>query len=151
MKGYSQNLYFRQSCYYCPVKSFKSDSDITLGDYWGIKYISHDFYDNNGISLVMITSQKGKDIYDTLKKIDIETDYKDAIIDNPCIEKSSMVTIRRDIFFKRMHEENIIKLINELTYITLLHRVVFFIRNCLRNILRKMGLLSVVKSILRKS
>lgn len=37
LHGFVRNLYLRPSCYHCPSKSFKSESDYTLADFWGGK------------------------------------------------------------------------------------------------------------------
>ncbi len=58
------NLILRPSCYKCRYKSIYHQSDITIGDYWGIDKAVSGFNDDKGMSLVIINSQKGKKIFD---------------------------------------------------------------------------------------
>jgi coenzyme F420-reducing hydrogenase beta subunit len=117
MKGFLQDLYLRPSCYACSSKSLKSGSDITIGDYWGIQTVLPDFDDDKGVSLVMINTTKGEIIYKQLEKESIETTYFDASAGNPCIEKSVVIPLGRDVFFKRLNDENVMTLISKLTHI----------------------------------
>lgn len=63
-------LYFshyiqRECCFNCPYTNLKRVGDISLGDFWHWEKTSHqEFRDNKGISLVLINSSKGKEIFD---------------------------------------------------------------------------------------
>jgi coenzyme F420-reducing hydrogenase beta subunit len=117
MKGFLKDLYLRPSCYDCPSKSFKSGSDITLGDYWGIQDILPEFDDDKGVSLVMINSVKGQEVYNQLNTESIGTTYENALAGNPSIETSVRKTGKRDVFMKNMEAKDgsIIDLINKIT------------------------------------
>jgi hypothetical protein len=132
MKGFLHNLYLRPSCHECPAKNFRSDSDITLGDYWGIQYILPDFDDDKGVSLVMINTLKGKEYCSDLDVELAETSYTDAFRFNPCIEKSVKSNKNRSLFFQSMEKGNIIGLINKYTKRTLKELVIIFIRRGMR-------------------
>lgn len=54
----------RDSCYQCPFTNLKRCSDITVGDFWGWNKISTKFNDNKGVSLVLVNSDKGRDLLD---------------------------------------------------------------------------------------
>jgi coenzyme F420-reducing hydrogenase beta subunit len=149
MKGFLNNIYLRPSCYQCPTRCLRSGSDITLGDYWGIQNTVPEFDDDKGVSLVMINSQKGNLLYEQLEKEDRETTYTDACAGNPTIEKSEDEPLDRAVFFKRWQNEKIIPLINELTYISLCIRIRNKIISILSRVLRKIGLYSMVKSIVK--
>ena len=65
--GYLQKKNFaRPSCYDCRFKGFPRKSDITLADFWGIEKIAPSMDQDRGTSLVMINSDKGKSIFDSL-------------------------------------------------------------------------------------
>lgn len=53
----------RPSCFKCPYKNTERLADITLGDYWGIDELDRSFNDNKGVSLVIIQSEKGKQLF----------------------------------------------------------------------------------------
>lgn len=66
-KGFigKRSLFFRESCYNCSFKDFPRFSDISLGDFWGVKKK----YDNDkGTSVVMLNSKKGEYLFDLIKK-----------------------------------------------------------------------------------
>ena len=62
MKGFLADLYLRPSCYACPAKCGKSDSDITIGDFWGIQNYYPELDDDKGISLLIISNKNCKDL-----------------------------------------------------------------------------------------
>jgi hypothetical protein len=146
MRGFIQHLYLRLSCHNCPVRSLKSGSDITIADYWGIQKVLPEFYDKNGISLVMVNTDKGKAIYDLSGKNDRETTYAEALAGNPSIERSILPHKKRSLFFAKFHDKPIIPLIDKLTADSLQIRL----KNMMVPLLRKVGLLHLIKSLLRK-
>lgn len=68
----------RPSCYHCPYAKEQRISDITMGDFWGIENYDQDFSDNKGISFVMLNTQKGQEIFEDIKKEDLD-DKKETI------------------------------------------------------------------------
>lgn len=91
MRAFIKNLILTEKCFNCIFKN-KTNADITLGDFWGIKELYPEFYDNKGISLVIVRTYKGELMFEKIKdrmeyiKIDLEK----AIKYNPCICKSSI-------------------------------------------------------------
>lgn len=66
--GYLQSGNFaRPSCYECPFKGFPQKADITLADFWGIEKIDVSMDQDKGTSLVMINSDKGQRLFDSIK------------------------------------------------------------------------------------
>ena len=68
MRGFIQNIILRPSCYECRFKGVKRESDITLGDLWGAEKIVPDMFDDKGISVVIIQSEKGKKIWGSIQQ-----------------------------------------------------------------------------------
>ena len=96
--GFNQNLYLRNSCYSC---KYKLNSDIIVGDFWGIELSRPEIDDNKGISLVILTTKKGKEI---LKKIENKSEYfisnlENAILKNPNILSPSYENSARKDFY----------------------------------------------------
>lgn len=60
---YGHNM-LRPSCSTCPFTSTERVSDITIGDFWGINEVFPDFDDNQGVSLVLINTERGKKLFD---------------------------------------------------------------------------------------
>lgn len=75
----------RSACYNCLYTSYERVSDITGADLWG-GYKLKDFFDDRGVSLCLINSEKGLGIYDRVlksgglvKEINIE-DFKQPLL-----------------------------------------------------------------------
>jgi coenzyme F420-reducing hydrogenase beta subunit len=146
INGFFANLYLRSACYNCPVKSFKSNSDITIGDYWGIEKNHPGFDDNKGISFVSVNSLKGKEIYDSLQKLDIDMTGIYYLQGNPDIENSAVFTAGRNKFFRYWKKTPLIPLINSLTLTNRSFNNIA--RGYIVKILRKLGLLQPIKQLL---
>lgn len=63
----------RDSCHHCPFTNLNRISDITICDYWGWQHESYLFYDNKGLSLILINTFKGEKLFNTAK---ISMDYE---------------------------------------------------------------------------
>lgn len=59
---------YRDSCYNCKYANIHRPGDFTLGDFWGIEKIKLNFNIENGCSLLLVNSPKGKEL---LEKINI--------------------------------------------------------------------------------
>lgn len=100
MKLFLSDLCLRPSCANCPTKASKSQSDITIADYWGIQHIHPEFDDDKGCNLVLINSEKGIELFNSLDECDkIESDFNTAIKYNPSYFKSVSEPKYRQYFF----------------------------------------------------
>lgn len=68
---YYGHCILRPSCYECPYKSIVHPGDITIADYWGIEKAAPELDDNKGVSLVLVNSEIGIEIFNSIKK-DVE-------------------------------------------------------------------------------
>lgn len=116
MRGFLGDLYLRPSCYACPVKSFRSGSDITLGDFWGIEEVLPEWDDDRGISAVFVHSEKGKEVIQRIKdKCEgVESRYEYVVRRNPSLEKSVTEPRNRQYFFTHWKEKPLIPFIEEM-------------------------------------
>lgn len=91
MQAFLKNICLRESCYNCSFKKKNRVSDITLADYWGIDKVHPKMNDNKGISLVLVNSNKGIELFNNIKeKISYkETDLDQAIKYNPALIESA--------------------------------------------------------------
>ncbi|MCC8088718.1 MAG: Coenzyme F420 hydrogenase/dehydrogenase, beta subunit C-terminal domain [Rikenellaceae bacterium] len=117
MRGFLQDIFLRPSCYKCRQKMFKSHSDITLGDYWGIKAYHPEFFDDSGISLCFINTDKGEEIFKTLNLEIISTEFENAIKGNPSAVSSVELPLTRKYFFEEIYAgtNNLNKIIDKYT------------------------------------
>ena len=99
MKIFLSDLCLRPSCANCPAKSGKSQSDITIADYWGIENIHPEFDDDKGCNLVLINSEKGLNFFNKLECDKIESNFNTAIKYNPSYFKSVSEPKYRQYFF----------------------------------------------------
>lgn len=67
MQGFLHNLYLRPVCHRCLFRSFGEQagpsSDLTLGDYWGIRHHAPALDDNRGTSLVILHTAPGEQAF----------------------------------------------------------------------------------------
>lgn len=80
----------RPSCYECKFKGFPQKADMTLADFWGIEKIDPTMDQDKGTSLVMVNSDKGMDLFESIKdKIEWHPfTMKDARRGNPAMDGS---------------------------------------------------------------
>ena len=100
MKGFLRDIYLRPSCYDCPAKAGRSGSDITLGDYWGIQDAHPEMDDNMGVSVVLLNSEKGLELFESLDCDKVATSYDAVVRANPSLIYSVNKPFRRDEMFK---------------------------------------------------
>jgi len=101
MKAFLSNMILRPSCYACPAKSGKSQSDLTIADFWGVEKVMPDMDDDKGTSIILINTPKFESITDEEKMKCKEVDYDTIILFNPSITSSSTPHRQRKRFFAR--------------------------------------------------
>lgn len=104
MSGFLSNLYLRPSCYQCRCKNGVSHSDLTIADYWGIDALMPDFYDEKGVSLVLVNSVQGEKIF---SKLDMDIRYsslEDAKPLNGGFKELITQHQKRSFFFKELNK-----------------------------------------------
>lgn len=107
MQGFLVNLYLRPSCYACATRSGRSDSDISIADFWGVKNYYPKFDDDRGVGLILLNSKKGEETYDVLDVENIEATYNQGLKGNPCLENSVQVTNQREKFWISFHKNKL--------------------------------------------
>lgn len=66
-QGFMAHYYLRESCYNCSVRNMHRQSDITLADFWGIDKLDSSMFDNKGTSLLLVHTNKGIEIVESLR------------------------------------------------------------------------------------
>lgn len=115
--GYLQvGNFTRPSCYSCRFKGFPQKADITLADFWGIEKIDKTMDQDKGTSLVMVNSQKGQNVFDSIKS---NIEWREFTIDdakagNPAMESSlRSIPVNRESFFDDIDRMSFDKLANK--------------------------------------
>lgn len=109
MKLFLSDIALRESCYNCNFKLGNKYSDITLGDFWGVKNHYPEMYNKEGVSVIIINTDIGKEIFDNINS---SLEYKDCDIEsvikgNSSLVKSSKRPKKREDFFRKMNEKSI--------------------------------------------
>lgn len=124
MKAFLADIILRPSCYECRSKGGRSNSDITLADFWGISSIFPDMNDDKGTSMVFINTDKGASTLDFASFIAKETTYEQIKPLNPACFHSPIRPVNRQLFFDSLDSsENLNALIDKCTKPTIKRRL----------------------------
>jgi len=106
MQSFLKNVILRDSCYACSFKKKIRKSDITLADFWGINKVLPEMNDNKGTSLVIINSDRGKELFNIItEKIEFkEVNLEEALKYNASMIRSVAKPNNADDFFKEIGE-----------------------------------------------
>ena len=99
-------FFIRQSCSVCCFKGIPRVSDITLGDFWGLDFTQDE--GKNGVSLVMINSEKGERYFRQIQEhlACTERSVSAAVKGNQQINHQvSLDKEKQNIFFKKLEKE----------------------------------------------
>ncbi len=99
----------RASCSDCVFRKYERASDITFGDFWGIEKTYPEFYDRNGTSLVVASTEKGENMLNKISdKITLnKTDFETSIKNNPAFNIQSSAHISRNMFLAEFDKKEI--------------------------------------------
>lgn len=141
-KGYIIfNLYMRPSCEHCRFKKLPRVSDISIGDFWGLKSSPENM--EKGMSLVMVNTEKGRRYYErTLSYLHSESQtLETALAGNGCILNCpTYYPEKRAEFFRRMDSEDFSKLVWRLNWkreiVNRVHKGLSLLKRAVKRILR---------------
>lgn len=137
MRGFLADLYLRPSCYYCPAKQFKSGSDFTIGDYWGVKLAHPELDDDKGVSAVLVNTDRGVKILQTVQHISLyASTFENVVKCNPALMKSAQEPAKRPLFFELLNQYKVSEIVVKLTHISFLCKMQRKIRRKLSHFFR---------------
>lgn len=67
LRGFIEDIYLRYSCYNCKFKGDGYESDITIGDFWGVERIFPSENTDQGISLAIAHTKQGSSAIEALE------------------------------------------------------------------------------------
>ena len=143
MRGFMSNLFLRPACHECKCREFRSGSDITIADCWGLNKVYPKMDDDKGYSLCIVKNERLLGIISTLNPLPIERDFIHKY--NRSCFVSDIMPVNRTRFFELIQEGKLSKLI--CNYATFPDKSM---KTILVKIFNKMGLLPVIKEILGK-
>ena len=95
-----QHIMFRPSCANCPFANMNRVGDITLGDFWGIERHDASFNDNKGVSLILVNSDKGAELFEMAKSNLIYFECIPEECLQPTLQRPSKESPKRSMFWK---------------------------------------------------
>ena len=107
LQGFLRDYYLRPSCFKCPSKSLRSESDLTIGDFWHIKEHHPQYYDKMGTSLVLINSVNGQILINQSNLTIFHTSYETALKCVPSIERCAVKPVESDVFWENYSKHGI--------------------------------------------
>lgn len=90
LKAFLANLTLRNSCHNCPAKGFVSQSDITVGDYWGVDKHHPQTDDDKGVSCLLVRNTSLLSFFDEIKIELTPSKYEYILTSNPAMEHSAL-------------------------------------------------------------
>jgi coenzyme F420-reducing hydrogenase beta subunit len=139
MRLFLQNICLRPSCHDCRFKSLERQSDVTLGDCWGIQNYMPSMDDDNGTSVILVHTEQGKAL---LERLSSKMNYQVAETDRAlpsCSDsrKSVKPHSKRDTFFKRLAQSDDIEQLAKLVRPTMRKRIIGMLKKIRRHIKSK--------------
>jgi hypothetical protein len=107
---------------------------MTLGDCWGIEKICSEFDDHKGTSLVIVTSEKGKQLFEAIED---ETSYRRIEMEcvlpfNRSIEVSAPTNEKREKFERDFRRKPIESLLKKYCAVTMMTKIKYKIKAFLK-------------------
>lgn len=142
------NLYFshnilRPACHSCKYTNMERPSDITIADFWGIEKHIPEFDDNKGISLVLINSAKGKEVFGNIENelIIRRSNERDCL--QPQLREPSKPSPNRSEFWKEYESNGYRYVIKKYGG----YNLKSICKITSKNILDKIGVLSIIRRV----
>ena len=104
--SFLNSVNYTENCYSCDYATKDRVSDITLGDSWGTELKSEEA---NGISLILVQSEKGKELLDGASLELKDVDYDKAVKANHQLNHPSVMKPERNIFLKMITDGKTVK------------------------------------------
>ncbi|CCZ69783.1 f420H2:quinone oxidoreductase [Bacteroides sp. CAG:702] len=141
-----QHIMFRHSCGKCHYTNTRRPSDITIADFWGWEKIDPNINkDDKGVSLILVNTEKGREIFEAVKDrmIIIPAKLSDCL-HQPNLWHPSVIHPQRKKFEKDYSQKGFNYIISKnynrgLKYIIVenYRTSVKFAKNLVRNAIRK--------------
>ena len=142
-------LILNVGCYKCPFANTNRVSDITIGDYWGIRKTENEFPYKEEVSQILVNSEKGdliiNSFFDNNEYIICETNIEEAKKYQTTFNNPTSKPLKTDEFWRdynNMEFENILE-----KYAG--YNACGMIKHCLKSFLGQTGLLLLIKDLLK--
>lgn len=128
VRTYYSAFSMRPSCYFCRYSSPVRNTDITIGDYWGIEKINDSIAYEKGVSLILAHSQKGLAFIRRINRdmLIISSEIKDCL--QPNLINPTKKPVDREKFWNFYKKNGAIKTVNKYGNKNLFKRLINKIR-----------------------
>lgn len=125
MRMFLSEICLRPSCHDCRFKKLERNADVTIGDCWGIGNYMPEMDDDKGTSVILIHSDKGRKIWESIldKIIYKEAERDKALSPNADSRKSVVPHINRKKFFRKLSNGESIESLEKLLELSLWRRI----------------------------
>lgn len=124
IQGFIQGLTTRPSCIDCQFRNGKSQADITLADFWGVERLKPEMDNKNGISLVIVRTEKGTKYFPNHHAKYTKVDLSQAILFNDGLREHYHDHRNRERFFEELGQtEHFTQLVKAMLAPTLGERI----------------------------
>lgn len=125
MRSFLSGLSTRKSCDVCAFRHVHRQSDVTLADFWGVRYVMPEWDDDKGTSLVLLHSDAGKHLWQTIQTEiccrPVKTE--DVLKYSPSYTKSDEINPQRSQFLRDAEYMHIEKLMKKYTSNRIMARI----------------------------
>lgn len=105
---FSSLTIMRPSCYECKFRELNSHSDIKMSDFWNVKDAKQGVYDFNGVSQVVVATDKGNELFSHIR--DNFNVFNSSIEEmkkcSPLFNTKKHSIHNRDLFFDKIKGKN---------------------------------------------
>lgn len=144
------DLILRPSCHNCPFTTFDREGDITLGDFWRIIEEIPSFYDNKGVSTILINTEKGKKEFNKIKKDIFYCKSNKRQTKQKTLERPTPKNKKRKQFWKEYSKKGYLFVAKRYTPYGLKNKIKFEAKKLIIFGLKKIRLFNTVKRTLKK-
>lgn len=133
IKIHHQLKILRPSCYSCKFRYLNSCSDIKLADFWKSKEAKEKIYNYNGVSHIVLSTIRGKDLFEKVstKFIITESSYAEILkLNHSMLDLKEDINIRNQImsYVSNNKEVKVCEYMKQSTKITMGNRILNTLR-----------------------
>lgn len=135
----------RPSCHNCKFTNLDRPSDITIADFWGIEKTHPDFADDLGVSLILLNSEKGENIFNSIKDkhVYLESNTEECL--QPNLIKPTPENPLRSNFWKEYDKKGFKYVLRKYGELPLKSKI----KDRMKAVLKKAHLFNIAKRIVK--
>ncbi len=144
------HLIIRPSCYSCAYTGFPRVADISIADFWGIELCMKEFDDNKGTSLLILNTQKARDLFG---RVENNIEYRESNLEDAFRynhKNPAKMNVNRERFWKDYNEYGYEYVCKKYASYTLWGRAKRWSKIKLKKILKVIGLYKLVHKFTQK-